>query len=393
MNKKGKATKLSAKVEEKTKAKKVEEEEDSELEIDSDSEEEVPKAALAGKRAKPEVKKAPAKNVPAKKEQPKNKKPPESEEEEEEENEVEGEEEESDKEAENGKEESDKEEAEESKEEEAEDNAEEEEEEKSAEEQKESGAEEGETEMFVGNLPFSATEDDISSFFSHYGEVAGVKILKRNDRPSGKAFVQFATHEGALKAKDADGQDFSGRKIEVRFASEPAPERAPRQSFNQGGYGQGYDQQRAPRQPRNDENTIFIGGLSYQSTKDSVAELFGACGNITAVRVATDQEGNPRGFAHVEFDSSDAVQEAIKLTGTELDGRTIRVDVAGNKGAQSSGGFRGGQRGGRGFGGRGRGDFRGGDFRGRGRGRGRGNDMPNRNKGMIQEFQGKRTKL
>jgi len=61
-----------------------------------------------------------------------------------------------------------------------------------------------------------------------------------------------------------------------------------------------------------------------------------------------------KGFAHVDFDSADAVEEAKKLAGQQLDGRELRVDAStprqggsGNRGGSFRGG-RGGGRGGRG---------------------------------------------
>lgn len=276
--------------------------------------------------------------------------------------------------------------AEEAEEEEEEENGVEEEE-KSPEEEKEAPAEEQaegeqseEVEMFVGNLPFNATENDLIKFFSQYGEVTSAKVILREGRSTGKGFIQFSTHEEAAQSKQANGQDFNGRAIQVRFSSEPAPARAPRQDFGQ---------QRAPRQNNSNANTIFIGGLSYDSTTETVGELFGQCGNISAVRVATNPDGQPRGFAHVDFESPDAVEAALQLSGTMLDGRKIRVDVAGNKSGPSSGGFRGAPRGDRGFGGRGPRGARGGGNRGRG---GFGGGM-NRNRGSIQEFQGKKKKF
>jgi nucleolin len=86
-----------------------------------------------------------------------------------------------------------------------------------------------------------------------------------------------------------------------------------------------------------------------------VEEFFGQCGKIANVRIAMGEDGRPRGFAHIEFDNEDAVQSALKLSGRDLDGRSIRVDVAGNKGGRSGGrsdrgrgghGFRGGFHGG-----------------------------------------------
>ena len=199
----------------------------------------------------------------------------------------------------------------------------------------------GEVELFIGNLPYTANEDQIAEFFGVYGEIANVKLLQREGRPAGKGFVQFNNPSDAAKAKQANGMDYQGRPIQVRFASDPIPQ----QQDRQGG---------SPRRAQN-PNTIFVGGLSYNSTSDSVGQFFGQCGNVTNVRVATDPEGNPRGFAHVEFDTPEAVQAALGLTGQELDGRSIRVDTAGAKGEKPAGGRfggQGGQGGQGGFGGR-----------------------------------------
>lgn len=103
--------------------------------------------------------------------------------------------------------------------------------------------------------------------------------------------------------------------------------------------------------------TVFIGGLSYQSTKESVEGFFAQCGPVKSVRIALNEDGRPRGFAHVEFESEDAVSKAVALSGQQLDGRNIRIDVAESRsgsgsGSRSSrgsfGGYRRGYRGGRG---------------------------------------------
>lgn len=165
--------------------------------------------------------------------------------------------------------------------------------------------------------------------------------------------------------------------MEIRYASEPAPVRE-RKPFPSGG---------SPRGGNSSENTVFVGGLSYNSTEQSVQEFFAACGNIQAVRIAKDQEGNPRGFAHVEFDAPEAVQTAIGLSGQNLDGRNIRVDTAGSKGEKPQGRFGGDQQ---------RGPPRGG-FRGRGAPRGRGGPAGGidaaKKKGTMQGFAGKKVKL
>ena len=46
------------------------------------------------------------------------------------------------------------------------------------------------------------------------------------------------------------------------------------------------------------------------------------------MRIAQDEDGRPRGFAHVEFGSNAEAQEAMKLAGQELDGRAVRLDLS-----------------------------------------------------------------
>jgi len=104
-----------------------------------------------------------------------------------------------------------------------------------------------------------------------------------------------------------------------------------------------------------DDATIFVGGLSYNTTEDGIAEFFADCGDVSNIRIAVDHAtGNSKGFAHVEFTDASSVGKAVKKSGEKLDGRTIRVDEAGKKeGGGSRGGYsgrggRGSSRGGRG---------------------------------------------
>ena len=66
------------------------------------------------------------------------------------------------------------------------------------------------------------------------------------------------------------------------------------------------------------------------------------------------EDGRPRGFAHVEFETHEMAKEAMKLAGKNLDGREVRLDLSQSK--KREGGFGGGRGGGFG-GGRGGGRF------------------------------------
>ncbi len=83
--------------------------------------------------------------------------------------------------------------------------------------------------IYVGNLPWSATEEEIRAAFSNYGEVRYVKLIEDREtgRPRGFGFVEMED-QGALAAIEAlDGSDFGGRALKVNEAR-PRAERAPR---------------------------------------------------------------------------------------------------------------------------------------------------------------------
>jgi cold-inducible RNA-binding protein len=96
---------------------------------------------------------------------------------------------------------------------------------------------------------------------------------------------------------------------------------------------------------------LFVGSLSWDTNDESLRNAFSSHGEISEAVVVSDRDtGRSRGFGFVTFEDDEAADKAVAaLNGTELDGRTIRVDVAQAK--QRSGGGGGGGRGGYGGGG------------------------------------------
>ena len=151
--------------------------------------------------------------------------------------------------------------------------------------------------------------------------------------------MTFKLTADAVKAKAANGVDFEGRTIIVRLASEPR-EATQGSSYGQGSYGSygkpSYGQGYSAPQATTSGTTAFVGNLSYQTTKETLAKYFAGCGKVVEIRIPLNEEGKPRGFAHVEFDSEEAVKKAIALSGNDLDGRSIKVDFSQSK---QGGGF------------------------------------------------------
>ena len=91
---------------------------------------------------------------------------------------------------------------------------------------------------------------------------------------------------------------------------------------------------------------IYVGNLSYDSTEQSISELFEAHGEVASVNIITDREtGRPRGFGFVEMPNDEEARKAIEaLNGTSVDGRDLNVNEARPKRERGGGGGGGGRR-------------------------------------------------
>ena len=94
---------------------------------------------------------------------------------------------------------------------------------------------------------------------------------------------------------------------------------------------------------------LYVGGLSYSTTSETLREYFAQCGTVESASVVTDKfSGQSRGFGFVEMATAEEAQRAIsELNGKELDGRKLTVNVSNPRPAGGGGGPRGsGPRGG-----------------------------------------------
>ncbi|TGO07088.1 hypothetical protein BTUL_0333g00020 [Botrytis tulipae] len=214
--------------------------------------------------------------------------------------------------------------------------------------------------VYVGNLLFDITEEDLKKEFEHFGTITDVRVTRdARGLSKGFAYIDFADVQSATAAIEAKNQTiFEGRRLVVNYVN-----RTPK-----------------IRDQNPPSKCLFIGNLAFEMSDADLNSLFREVRNVIDVRVAIDRRtGQPRGFAHADFVDVDSAMKALEqLQGKEVFNRRLRVDYS--LGERSAGGrerndrgFGNNDRGGRGSYGGGRGGGYGGD-----RGGGYGGDRGDR---------------
>jgi len=134
-------------------------------------------------------------------------------------------------------------------------------------------------------------------------------ITKRDGKFAGVAIIEFETPEAATSALDKNEQEFFGRKMFLTYAKE--------EHINKGG--------NISTKPPGC-TTVFIGNLPYTITEEEVQEFFSKGGEIKQIRCNPGDEFKCVGW--VDFTDTNAPDEAVKLAGSDLGGRPVKVDYA-----------------------------------------------------------------
>lgn len=76
------------------------------------------------------------------------------------------------------------------------------------------------TKLYVGNLPFTATEESVRALFAPHGTVEKVSLITDRDtgRPRGFGFVEMANADAARATQALNGKDFEGRTLRINEA-------------------------------------------------------------------------------------------------------------------------------------------------------------------------------
>ncbi|ELR02421.1 hypothetical protein VC83_04296 [Pseudogymnoascus destructans] len=165
--------------------------------------------------------------------------------------------------------------------------------------------------VYVGNLLFEVTPQDLEREFAPYGEIVTSRIAQDpRGLSKGFGYIEFRDIESARNAIEQRNQTiFEGRRLIVNYM---AKTRSNAKSKNP------------------PSKTLFIGNLAFEMTDADLNKLFRDIVNVIDVRVAIDRRtGQPRGFAHADFtDVESAVKAAEILEGKEVYNRSLRLDYS-----------------------------------------------------------------
>lgn len=80
------------------------------------------------------------------------------------------------------------------------------------------------TKLYVGNLPFTATEESVRELFAPHGKVESVSLINDRDtgRPRGFGFVEMSNADASRAMQALNGADFGGRSLKINEAQDKA---------------------------------------------------------------------------------------------------------------------------------------------------------------------------
>ncbi|NXB35000.1 NUCL protein, partial [Eulacestoma nigropectus] len=178
--------------------------------------------------------------------------------------------------------------------------------------------------LFLKNLPYRLTEDEIREVFENALEVR--IVMNKDGNSKGMAYVEFKTEAEANKAlEEKQGTEIEGRAVVIDFTGEKS-----QQEHQKGG----------------ESKTLIVNNLSYAATEETLQEVFK---KASSIKVPQNNQGRPKGYAFVDFATAEDAREALNsCNNTEIEGRTIRLEFSspswqkGNTNARGGGGGGGG---------------------------------------------------
>lgn len=169
------------------------------------------------------------------------------------------------------------------------------------------------TNVFVKNFGVEYSEDDLTALFEPFGAITSLYFEKDAEgRSKGFGFVNFESHESAVKAVDAlNDKEINGQKIYVGRAQKK------RERIEE--LKKQYESTRLEKLSKYQGVNLFVKNLDDTITSEQLEDEFKPFGTITSAKVMVDETGKSKGFGFVCYSSPEEATKAI----TEMNQRMV----------------------------------------------------------------------
>ncbi|XP_027731085.1 nucleolin [Vombatus ursinus] len=174
--------------------------------------------------------------------------------------------------------------------------------------------------LFVKNLPYKVTQEELKEVFEDAIEVR--LVCTKDGTPKGIAYVEFKTEADVDKAlEEKQGTEIDGRALILDYTGEKSQGQENARGKNNAWGG-------STTKP-SDSKTLVLNNLAYSATEESLQEVFE---KATSISLPQNNQGRPKGYAFIEFASVEDAKEALNsCNNIEIEGRAIRLELKGQK--------------------------------------------------------------
>ena len=174
--------------------------------------------------------------------------------------------------------------------------------------------------LFISGIPYTTTEEELKSLFAQFGDITELKLPKYQDSSKNRGYghITFKKNKSIKKALLQNNKLFIEKRyltIELSKGEQPKERKV----------------DMATEIPINCK-TVIIKNLPYETNEVDLGHKFKPCGKIKSIRLVYNSvHKHFKGFAFIDFESSEGVKNALYLNNKDFNGRNMVVDYEENK--------------------------------------------------------------
>lgn len=186
------------------------------------------------------------------------------------------------------------------------------------------------TNVFFKNVEDNIEEEDLKTEFEKYGEITSFVYYPKKVKNKGYGFVNFKTHEEAVKAVDNlhQAKEVNGKPMESELYVGKAQKKEERQALLR----KSFEQKRLERLEKYQGVNLYIKHLDDKIDDERLKNEFSGFGTIQSAKIMRDDKGQSKGFGFVCFKKPEEASAALnEMNGKMLEGKPIYVALAQRK--------------------------------------------------------------